>query len=293
MAKWSVYPWRPMRILITGAAGMLGRDVAAAAVAADHESVALSRAELDITSPASLGEAFARACPDVVVNCAAWTDVDGAEGAFDAAVAVNGVGAGAVARAASAVGAWTMHISSDYVFDGSKRSPYVESDPVAPLNAYGRSKLAGEQAVAGAAPDAHTIVRSSWLFGAHGRCFPSTILSLASERDVLRVVDDQVGCPTFTGHLAAAVLALAAEPVPGVVHVAATGECSWFSFASAIVGMAGLSCAVEPCPSSEFPRPAARPAYSALVSERGAAVPVLPSWEDGLEEFMSLRVSAP
>ena len=201
-----------MRMLITGAAGMLGPDVAVAARAAGHEAVTLARAELDIRDRGAVQRAVAAAAPEAVVNCAAWTDVDGAESNEDGAVAVNAGGAGNVAAAAAAVGAWTIHVSSDYVFDGRKREPYLESDPVAPQSAYGRSKLEGERAVAEAAPDRHTIVRSSWLFGAAGPCFPRTILRLAGERDRLTVVDDQVGCPTYTGHLAPALVALAARP---------------------------------------------------------------------------------
>ncbi|HEV3056028.1 MAG TPA: dTDP-4-dehydrorhamnose reductase [Solirubrobacteraceae bacterium] len=277
-----------MRILITGAAGMLGHDVIQAA--ASHEVVALSRAELDITDERAVNAAVERVLPDVVVNCAAWTDVDGAESALDDALAVNGVGAGVVAAAASGAGAWTVHVSSDYVFDGSKRSPYVESDPVGPVSAYGHSKLAGEEAVAAAAPDSHTIVRSSWLFGVAGSCFPKTILKLAAERPVLRVVDDQVGCPTYTGHLAGALLDLAERRVPGVVHVAGGGSCSWFEFARAIVSVSGLTSAVEPCSTDEFPRPAPRPAYSVLRSELGDRVPALPPWQEGLSEFMASGV---
>ncbi|HWE33404.1 MAG TPA: dTDP-4-dehydrorhamnose reductase [Solirubrobacteraceae bacterium] len=276
-----------MRILITGAAGMLGLDLAAIAPAG---TAALSRAELDITDADAVGAACVRVRPEVVINCAAWTDVDGAEDAYDDALAVNGAGAGVVAGAAAAAGAWTIHVSSDYVFDGHKQSPYVESDPVGPLSAYGRSKLAGEQAVAAAAPDAHTIVRSSWLFGAGGLCFPKTILRLASERAVLRVVDDQIGCPTYTGHLAGALLKLAGRRVCGVVHVAGGGSCSWFEFATAIVAAAGSQCTVERCSTDEFPRPARRPANSVLRSELGDRVPALPSWQEGLSAFMSSGV---
>ena len=195
-----------MRFVITGAAGMLGQDLVAAARADGHDVVGLARAGLDITDADATTNAVAAARPDVVVNCAAWTDVDGAESSPDQALAVNGAGAGNVARAAAAISAWTIHVSSDYVFDGTKRTPYVESDAVAPASSYGRSKLAGEREVAAGAPGRHTIVRSSWLFGAGGPCFPATILRLAGERDELKVVDDQVGCPTFTGHLANALV---------------------------------------------------------------------------------------
>ncbi|MGI8506587.1 MAG: dTDP-4-dehydrorhamnose reductase [Solirubrobacteraceae bacterium] len=281
-----------MRILITGAGGMLGRDVVRAVQAAGHHSIALVRAELDITDSAAVAAAVAAAHPEVVINCAAWTDVDGAEQAHDAALAVNGSGAGHVARAAAAAGAWTIHVSSDYVFDGTKAAPYVESDPVRPRSVYGRSKLDGERAVAREAPDRHTIVRSSWLFGAEGRCFPKTILRLAAQRDQLDVVCDQVGGPTFTGHLAAALVGLAAGPRRGVLHLACAGQCSWFEFAQQIVAAGGLECEVRPIDTEHYPLPAPRPAYSVLVSERGA--PALPHWTEGLSEFMSLtaRVAA-
>jgi dTDP-4-dehydrorhamnose reductase len=276
-----------MRLLITGGSGMLGQDIVHAATAAGHECLALSHAELDITDPPEVQSALRAAGPDVVINCAAWTDVDGAEMEFEAALAVNGDGAGTVARAAQDAGVWTIQISSDYVFDGSKRDPYVESDPTGPLSAYGRSKLAGEAAVAEAAPRAHTIVRSSWLFGAGGRCFPATILRLAAERDELAVVNDQVGCPTFTGHLAAALLELAGQERAGVVHVAGSGACSWFEFAQEIVAMAGLDCEIRPSTTAEQNRPAPRPANSVLETER-EEVPALPPWRQGLEEYMSV-----
>jgi dTDP-4-dehydrorhamnose reductase len=282
-----VYPWRAMRLLITGAAGMLGQDVAAAASACGHDVLGVAHAELDVTDREAVAALFDRCRPDAVVNCAAWTDVDGAEAAEDRALAVNGPGAGNVARAAASVGAWTLHISSDYVFDGSKASGYVESDAVGPLSAYGRSKLAGEVAVAAAAPEQHTIVRSSWLFGPGGPCFPATIARLARERDELTVVDDQVGCPTFTGHLAAAVVELAAARVAGVLHVAGGGECSWYEFARAIVAATGAACKVLPGATADLARAAPRPACSILRSERSA--PELPDWRDGLADYMSVR----
>jgi dTDP-4-dehydrorhamnose reductase len=280
-----------MRILVTGAGGMLGHDVRAAAHAAGHEPIALPRAELDITDAAAVAAAVARARPDAVLNCAAWTNVDGAEAQEAQALAVNGPGAGHVAAAAAAAGAWTVHVSSDYVFDGAGREPYVESDAVGPLSAYGRSKLAGERAVAEAAPDAHTVVRSSWLFGAHGACFPKTMLRLASQRDELNVVEDQIGCPTFTGHLATALVELAGEPPLGVLHIAADGECSWCEFARATIEAAGASCAVKPIATAQYPTPAPRPAYSVLRSQRGA--PELPPWRVGLQQFMSETAGAP
>jgi dTDP-4-dehydrorhamnose reductase len=280
-----------MRILITGAAGMLGRDVALACDAAGHETVALTRAQLDIADPDAAAVAVAAAAPDVVLNCAAWTDVDGAESHLADATAVNGAGAGHVAAAARAVGAWVLQVSTDYVFSGDKRSPYLESDATGPIGAYGQSKLDGEHEVAAAARERYTIVRSSWLFGRHGKCFPKTILRLASERPELNVVADQIGCPTFTGHLAGALVALAEDPTPGVLHVAAGGSCSWHEFAAATVAAAGRDCVVHPITTDRYPLPARRPAYSVLRSERAA--PELPNWREGLAAFMSELAQVP
>jgi dTDP-4-dehydrorhamnose reductase len=264
---------------------MLGRDLVRSA----DDAVALSRAELDVTDASAVENAVGAAAPDVVINCAAYTNVDGAEDAVAEAMAINGDGAGNVARAAVAAGAWMLQVSSDYVFDGSKREPYVESDEPGPLSQYGISKLAGEQAVAAYAPDTHTIVRSSWLFGTGGPCFPTTILRLASERDELTVVDDQVGCPTYTGHLASALIAVAADRLAGIVHVAGDGECSWHTFARAIVAGAGLECEVKPGSTAELARPAPRPPYTVLRSERGG--PRLPEWREGLADYLSAGVA--
>lgn len=282
-----------MKLLITGAGGLLGQDAVSAAAAAGHEAIALTHAELDIADPVAVRAAVAEARPEVVLNCAAFTDVDGAETAEEAATAVNGVAAGHVAAAASAAGAWTIHVSSDYVFDGARRRPYLESDPVSPLSAYGRSKLAGELAVAAAAPGRHTTVRSSWLFGAGGRCFPDTIRRLAGERDSLTVVADQVGCPTFTGHLAEALVELAQrdDRPEGILHLAADGECSWYELARGVVAASGQSCEVRPGTTAALARPAPRPAYSVMRSERGAQAPRLPHWRDGLAAFMAAGVA--
>lgn len=278
-----------MRLLVTGAEGMLGRDVASAAAAAGYDLTALARADLDITDAAAVATAVKTAGPDVVLNCAAWTDVDGAEARAEAALAVNGPGAGHVARAAARAGAWVIHISSDYVFDGEKRTPYLESDPAGPRSQYGRGKLAGEVEVAGAAPERHTIVRSSWLFGAGGGCFPAAILRAGAEREQLTVVDDQVGCPTFTGHLAPALMALAEEPILGIVHIAGGGSCSWFDFAREIVRQADLDCEVVPGSTANLGRPAPRPAYSVLGSERDGLAQ-LAHWRAGLEAFLAAGV---
>ncbi len=277
----------PGRVLITGAGGMLGQDLVEAA--GEMDTIALTHADLDIADRDAVNDAIRSHRPDVVLNCAAWTDVDGAEADEAGATLINGAGAGNVARAAAAAGAWTIHISSDYVFDGTKPEPYVESDPTAALSAYGRSKLAGELEVAKEAPERHTIVRSSWLFGIHGRCFPATIMRLAAERDELAVVDDQTGCPTFTGHLAPALLHLTEGPPLGVIHVAGSGSCSWFELARRIVELGGLDCQVKPARTADMARPAPRPAYSVLVSERPEA-PALPAWQEGLADYLAVRV---
>src|SRR5215210_1803365 len=238
-----------MRLLVTGAAGMLGRDVVAAAEGAGHDVSALARRDLDITDAAAVSAAVRAARPDAVVNCAAWTDVDGAEEHEEQAALINGAGAGHVAAAAP----YVVHVSSDYVFDGRAAEPYREDAGTGPRSAYGRSKLAGEHAVAGAGE--HAIVRSSWLFGLHGPNFVATMLRLAEDRDEVRVVDDQVGCPTFTGHLARALVEIAERRPAGVLHVAGGGSCSWFELARATFEEAGADCRAVPVSSAEFPRP--------------------------------------
>ena len=280
-----------MRLLVTGAAGMLGTDVAAAAGRAGHEVLELARADLDVLDAAAVRRAVEDARPDAVVHCAAYTNVDGAEADEAAATALNGAAAGHVAGAAHAVGAFTVHVSSDYVFDGSASAPYVESSPTAPLGAYGRSKLAGEHAVAAAAPGAHAIVRTAWLFGAHGPNFVATMLRLAGERDALSVVDDQVGCPTFTGHLAPALLRLAEARAAGIHHVAGGGACSWYDLAAATFAVRGVEIELTRGRTADLGRPAPRPAFSVLRTER-PDTPVLESWETGLHAYLEETVTA-
>jgi dTDP-4-dehydrorhamnose reductase len=263
-------------IHVVGAGGMLGRDLVRAA---GEGAIALTHAELDVTDRGAVLDALRGA---TVVNCAAYTDVDGAERESAEAHAINADGARNVAEAAERV----LYVSTDYVFDGSKAEPYVESDPTGPLQEYGHSKLAGERATA-EANDNHLVVRSSWLFGAGGRNFVDTMLAFGRDREELLVVDDQVGSPTFTGHLAEALVALAAADERGVLHVAGGGSCSWYSFARAIFDRSGVDADLRPCTTDEFPRPARRPANSVLASERGA--PVLPAWQDGLDAYLGVR----
>lgn len=276
-----------MKLLVTGAAGMLGRDVMLAAGNAGHEVVGYGRAELDVTDPAGLERKFDLERPDVVINCAAWTDVDGAEEAEEAAFAVNGSGAGHVAAAAAKLKATVLHVSTDYVFDGAKRAPYVESDQPAPLSAYGRTKLAGEEAVV-AANKRHFVVRSAGLYGIGGRNFVETMLQLAEARNEVTVVRDQVGSPTYTWHLAYGIVRLIEGIEYGIHHMAASGQCSWYEFAREIFEQASVECRVLSITSEEFGAAAPRPAFSALVSQREHAIR-LPGWQDGLAGYLAQR----
>ena len=259
------------RVLVTGAGGQLGRALQEAF--AGDEVVALTRAEWDVTlpPPPDLPEI------DLVLHAAAWTDVDGAEADPQGAAAANVGGT----KNAAELGAPLVYFSSDYVFDGRKRSPYVESDAPNPLSAYGRSKAHGEAA---AGEDAW-IVRSSWLFGPTGHNFVRTMLRLGAEREEVAVVDDQVGCPTYVGHLAEAVRELVELP-RGTWHLAADGECTWFELASAVFEEAAIECRVRAITTPELGRPAPRPAYSVLRSERPAAPP-LPHWREGVRACLA------
>lgn len=266
---------------------MLGQDVVRSGERGGHEVIALARTDLDVTDSAAVDRAIAAGAPDAVVNCAAWTDVDGAESDEQSALAINGTGAGNVARAAAGAAIPVVHVSTDYVFDGSADRPYVESDPVGPRSAYGRTKLAGEREVLEASR-AHTVVRSAWLFGVGGRNFADTMLRLAADRDEVKVVTDQVGCPTWTGHLAPALIGLAEREVSGVVHLAGAGACSWNEFATEIFRQAEVPCRVAAATSEEMARPAPRPAWSVLGTERDDAGP-MPDWREGLAGYLAAR----
>jgi dTDP-4-dehydrorhamnose reductase len=266
---------RRRRVLITGADGQLGR--ALRQEFADEEVLALTRADWDVTHPPT--EAVRQSDPDLVLHTAAWTDVDGAEVDPQGAAAVNVAG---TAHAAS-LRAPLVTFSTDYVFDGRKRAPYVESDGPSPMSAYGRTKLHGEAAVGQTA----WVVRSSWLFGPTGHNFLRTMLRLGAERDEVAVVDDQRGCPTYVGHLASAVGELVdGDAAYGLWHLAADGDCTWADFASAIFEDAGIACRVRRIASSELARPAPRPAYSVLRSARAGA-PRLPHWREGLRACLA------
>lgn len=268
---------------------MLGTDLCALAEERGHVVAGLDRDQLDITDRQAVDAAVAREQPDVVINCAAWTDVDGAEAEEAAATVVNGTGAGNVAAAAAAAGAFVVHVSTDYVFDGTDTEPYAETHPPAPRSAYGRSKLLGETAVSAVAPDNHAIVRTAWVFGPHGGNFVATMLRLGAERDEVTVVDDQIGCPTYTGHLAAALLDVAERRTTGVLHVVGQGRCSWYDLAVATFERTGLDCHVQRGRSADLGRPAPRPAFSVLGATR-PQTPVLPPWEQGLDDYLAARL---
>ncbi len=276
-----------MRVLVTGAGGMLGRDVAMAAANAGHEVCGLAHTDLDVTDSERVFDRFRRESPDAVINCAAWTDVDGAEEHEDLAMAANGAGAGHVAAAAAEAGAPVAFVSSDYIFDGRKDSPYVEVDQPSPLSAYGRTKLAGEEATAAANPR-HFVARSSWLFGIGGRNFVETMLQLAADHGEVLVVRDQVGSPTYTWHLASGLLRLIEGTAWGIHHMAAGGQCSWYEFAREIFDQAKVECRVLSATTEMLGRPAPRPPYSALASQREHAI-TLPDWRDGLSGYLAQR----
>jgi dTDP-4-dehydrorhamnose reductase len=273
---------------------MLGHDVRRVGERAGHELILVDLPELDITDEQAVAGFYERERPEGTINCAAWTNVDGAETHRDAANAVNADGAGNLARAAARIGTPLLHISTDYVFDGvapldgeGQPRPYLESDPTGPRSVYGESKLAGERQVFDASPD-HTVVRTAWLYGLDGSNFVATMLRLAGEREAVQVVDDQVGSPTWSGHLAPAVVGMLERGVSGLVHLTGAGLVSWNGFAKEIFRQAEVDCRVESATTAEMARPAPRPAWSAMESEREDVLP-MPDWRDGLAGYMAAR----
>ena len=272
-----------MRVLVTGAAGMLGRDMTDH-LSGRHEVTAVD-VEVDVTDPAAVRACVRESRPEAVFHLAAWTDVDGAEEREDAAAAVNAAGAGNVAAAAAEAGAAIVFPSTDYVFDGRAGRPYTEDDAPAPLGAYGRTKLAGERAVVAAHPAGARVARTAWLYGAHGRNFVDTMRRLGAERDEVAVVDDQEGSPTWTRDLAPALEALIAQP-PGVYHTAGAGSVTWAGLARAIFEEAGIDCRVRPITTGELGRPAPRPAAAPLAATRPGA-PRLRPWREALRDYLA------
>ncbi|MDH7569624.1 MAG: dTDP-4-dehydrorhamnose reductase [Armatimonadota bacterium] len=281
-----------MRVVVTGAAGMLGRDLVPI-LSANHAVIPTDLAgteeHLDITDPAATLAFMRRVCPDVVVHAAAYTNVDGCERDPDTAYRVNALGTASVAGACQAVGAAVLYVSTDFVFDGEKGSPYLEWDRPRPLNVYGASKLAGEELVRSLCPR-HYVVRTQWLYGEHGHNFPYAILRRAEADEPLRVVTDQVGCPTFTSDLARAIASILEQPLYGTYHAANRGEVSWYGFAVRLLELAGLNPAViTPIAAADWPSPTRRPAYSVLrpyALELTGRAGALRPWEDALADFL-------
>jgi len=269
---------------------MLGTDFVRAASHWNHEVVGLDLPELDITDAKAVWQACVEHRPEVVVNCAAFTDVDGAEDDLEGATRVNVEGARFVALGAAEVGASVVYPSTDYVFDGLKGAPYVESDPTRPLSVYGQTKAAGEAETA-AANQRYFIVRTSWLYGTAGRNFVETMLALGSDQGEVVVVRDQVGCPTYTGHLADALVRLIGTTAFGIHHIAGGGECSWYEFAQEIFRQSALEVRMLSMTTSELSRPAPRPPYSVLATERDEAI-YLPEWQEGLASYLAERAVA-
>jgi dTDP-4-dehydrorhamnose reductase len=276
-----------MRLLIAGAAGMLGQDVVGAAERRGHETVGLTRQELDITDPAAIDAAIADLRPEAVIDCAAWSDVDGAEDDERGATEINDTGAGLLAAAAARAGASILYPSSDYVFDGTKESPYLEGDMPAPINAYGRTKLGGEVSVAAANPR-HFIVRTSWLFGLGGGNFVETMLRIGAEQPEVLVVSDQVGCPTSTADLAEGLVELTATDAYGIHHMVGGGACSWFDFATEIFDQSRTETRVMSATTEMMARKAPRPAYSVLGHSREDAI-LLQPWQHALRRYLDDR----
>lgn len=279
-----------MKVLVTGARGLLGRAVMAELEKRNWPAVALGRAELDITDLAAVRQALAQHRPEVVVNCAAYTRVDQAEADYEAALKVNALGVRDLALACEEAKAVLVHISTDYVFPGDKEEAWGIYDERRPVNAYGKSKYLGERLLESLC-SRYYLVRTSWLFGPGGPNFVDTILNLAREREEIAVVDDQRGCPTYSRDLARAVLDLAATGLYGTYHVTNQGVTTWYGFARRIVELAGAKVRVRPVSSSEFPRPARRPANSALDPWPLAETIgyLLPSWEDALARYLAER----
>jgi dTDP-4-dehydrorhamnose reductase len=275
-----------MNVLITGAKGMLAHDVMRV-LAGRHEIISATHADLDIGSEEQTADFLCARKPAIVINCAAYTNVDGCEADSTRAFSANADGVKNLARACYKAGSKLFHISTDYVFDGTKEGPYNEADPPNPLSVYGQSKLAGEKYIREIL-SSYVIIRTEWLYGSRGSHFVGKILQLSQERDVLQVVNDQKGSPTWTEDLARAIDALLQIPSRGIYHITNSGSCTWFDFARKIISHTGSSVRIEPISSEQLNRPAKRPQNSVLdcakfVRETGHT---LRPWERALDEYM-------
>jgi dTDP-4-dehydrorhamnose reductase len=273
-----------MRLLVTGANGMLGHRVVEQARAAGHDVRGTDLPELDLTDAQAVFDFIGEQAPEAVVHCAAYTDVDGAEEREDLAREINCDASSHVAAAAGRNGAFVVAVSTDYVFAGDANRPYVEGDRPDPKGAYGRTKLEGERAIEEVGAE-FAIARTAWLFGAGGKNFVDTMLGLGADRDEVKVVADQIGSPTWTGFLAPALIEIAERRLTGVHHLTGEGQCSWAELAEETFRVAGLDCRVVPVTTAEFPRPAPRPAWSVLDAERQDAVR-LPPWQDHVRTYL-------
>ena len=272
-----------MRVTLFGASGLLGQDLVREL--ASENLTALSSKDADLRDRAKVHDVIRDSRPDWIILSAAYTDVDGCESNRDRAFAVNCEGAINVAQAAREAGSRLIFLSTDYVFDGTKRSPYEATDTRNPTSVYGESKARAEVRLIEILPEV-CIARTSWLFGHAGKCFPATILKLAETRPEISVVNDQRGSPTFTRDLASALVQLCHADARGIVHVTNSGNCTWFNFATEIIRNSGLSTTVKPVTTAEFPRPAKRPAYSVLSPDSLRAYNVhMPSWQDALLRY--------
>jgi len=283
-----------MRVTLFGASGLLGQELVRELSADPINDLltALSSPDADLRDPTRVRERIRDSRPDWVILSAAYTDVDGCESNRDLAFAVNCEGAVNVAQAARAAGARLLFLSTDYVFDGTKRSPYEITDARNPTSVYGESKARAEERLQEILPEV-CIARTSWLFGHGGKCFPATILKLASTRPEISVVNDQRGSPTFTSDLASALVQLCRANAQGIVHATNSGNCTWFDFAAEIVHAAGLPTKVNPVTTAEFPRPARRPAYSVLSPDSLHALNIhMSSWHDALRRYLASAPAA-
>lgn len=276
------------RIAVTGAGGQLGRDLCPLLAQSGYDPIGWDRTDLDITDAQAVMRKMEELRPDAVVHAAAYTKVDQAEEDAEAAYTVNAIGTRNVALAAEAVGAKLVYISTDYVFPGTGRDPWHESRETEPLNVYGHSKRAGEWIVS----SVHTrwfVARTSWVYGSHGHNFVKTMLRLAGEKDLLEVVNDQVGCPTYTVDLSQAIIRLLESDKYGIYHVSNSGHCSWYEFAKRLFELAGVAVQVDPVTSERYPRPAKRPAYSVFEHRalRANGFPPMRPWEEALSEFVT------
>ncbi len=273
-----------MKVLVTGATGMLGSDLCPMLEDSGFEVIETTRDELDITDEQNVKSVINDVKPDYVVHCAAYTNVDKAQEEFDKAELVNAKAAEYIAQACKENEAVLIYISTDYVFDGEKQTPYEPDDPTNPINAYGLTKLHGEQAVEKYC-DKYYILRTSWLYGHHGKNFVETMLSLADKPEV-KVVDDQIGCPTWTVDLSDAIISFIDEdPDYGIYHACGSGSTSWYGFAKEIYKQKKLKVNLNPCTTQEFPRPAKRPKYSVMNNEG-----LLRDWKLALNEYLELRI---